>query len=240
MKIIKRLSLLILASALLYACAKEGPAGPQGNQGPAGGAGAVGPTGPGGATGPQGPQGPTGGAGGAGPVGPAGPTGPQGPTGGVGPVGPAGPTGPMGPAGPLGGAAQTIYVDWAVLAQPWRDSVIDGTAVKVNHAVAFSLTNTVLNQGAIIAYFRFGSNAFPLPYTSFAGGAPNTIGNIPSVGKMFYTRTTHDSIANLIGISSSLEYRWIAVVGNLLGGRSAQDIRNMPYGEMCEFLNIPK
>jgi hypothetical protein len=175
--------------------------------------------------------------------------GPQGPTG---PIGPTGPTGPTGPQGPVGGAAQTIYSDWAVLVQPWRDSVIDGTAAKVNHQVAFSLTNTVLNQGVIRAFFRFGSNAFPLPYTSFAGGAANTIGNIPSLGKMFYTRITHDSIANLIGISSSLEYRWVAIIGDALGGRNAganstptfgggytrSDIERMSYGELCNRFNI--
>jgi Collagen triple helix repeat (20 copies) len=188
-----------------------------------------------------GPQGPIGGAGLAGPTGPVGPQGPQGS---AGPIGPAGPTGPQGLPG---AAAQSIYTEWAVLAQAWRDSVIDGTAAKVNHQVMFSLTNTILNQGQVLAYFRFGSNAFRLPYTSFAGGAPNTIGYIPSPGKMFYTRITHDSITNLIGISSSLEYRAVMIVGDLAGGRyvsgpaagyTPAQIKEMTYQQVAALLRI--
>lgn len=274
MKFNKILSLLCVATVFaLASCEKDGPAGPagpQGAQGPAGPngvtgpVGAQGPAGPiglTGAQGPQGPQGPQGATGATGPAGPTGPQGPQGPTGPQGPAGPAGPGGPQGPAGPAGpqgpggpqglpgGAAQSIYSDWAVLAQAWRDSVIDGTAVKVNHQVAFSLTNTILDRAIIKAFFRFGSSAFPLPYTSFAGGAPNTIGYIPSVGKMYYTRFTHDSITNLIGISSSLEYRWVAILGDQLGGRGTSplygngrftrdQVLSMSYQELCRQFGI--
>jgi hypothetical protein len=265
MRTLQSFLIVLIAGALFTACSKDGPAGPtgpvgiQGPQGPVGNGGPLGPTGPAGPAGPtgvigpNGPQGPTGGVGPVGPAGPLGnpgPGGPVGPAGGVGPVGPTGISGPQGPAGPAGptgpqglpgAAVNTIYSDWSVLAQPWRDSVIDGTAARVNHQVAFSLTNTVLNQGTILAYFRFGASAFPLPYTSFAGGAPNTIGYIPSLGKMFYTRITHDSIANLIGISSSLEYRYVVIIGDQAGGRvNTQELRNLSYDELCERYGIPK
>jgi hypothetical protein len=111
----------------------------------------------------------------------------------------------------------------------------------------FSLTPTVLDRGIVLAYFRFGSNAFPLPYTSFAGGAPNTIGYIPGPGKMYYTRVTHDTInaSGLIGISSSLEYRVIIITGDQLGSRVNRDalkseLRNLPYAELCRRYSIPK
>jgi hypothetical protein len=225
----------------------QGPVGPQGPQGNVGGVGPVGANGPVGATGPQGPAGaigPVGGTGATGPQGPVGATGPQGPAGAQGPVGPGG---PIGPQGLPGASATSIYTEWSVLAQAWRDTVIDGTAARVNHQVMFSLTNTVLNQGQILAYFRFGSNPFRLPYTSFAGGAPNTIAYIPSLGKMFYTRITHDSIANLIGISSSLEYRAVMILGDLAGGRyvsgpaagyTPAQIKEMTYQQVAALLRI--
>lgn len=250
---------VLLIALLLWSCDKEGPFGPAGPTGPQGLAGATGPQGATGAAGPAGPagatgpvgatgaQGPAGPAGATGPQGPAGPTGPQGPAGPTGPQGPIGPQGPMGPQGAPGASASTIYSDWAVLAQAWRDSVIDGTLLRVNHQVAFSLTSTILNQGIIRAYFRFGSSPFPLPYTSFAGGASNTISYIPSPGKMYYTRMT-DNVSvsgSLIGISSSLEYRWVATVGDLAGGRMSQQqyaqmINSMNYDELCAYLGIPR
>lgn len=254
MKFNKIFSLLCLfATIVLISCEKDGPIGPAGPQGPQGPTGLTGVTGPVGVTGPAGPSGATGPAGPIGPQGPAGPvgpvgaTGPQGPTGPLGPTGPAGPVGPQGPQGAPGGAAVTIYSNWALLAQAWRDSVIDGTPNKVNHQDAFSITSTVLSQSIVRAFFRFGSSAFPLPYTSFAGGAANTIGYIPTVGKMFYTRFTHDG-SNSVGVSSSLEWRWIIIVGDLAGrsaggeqlygGLTRSQVENMGYAELCRKFNI--
>jgi hypothetical protein len=267
----KYLSLLLVAVAIIAVqCTKEGPeaaVGPQGVVGPTGLAGAQGATGaqgvqgPNGATGPQGPQGAMGpvgaqGASGAqGPSGVQGPSGPQGPAGPTGPVGPTGPTGPQGPTGPAGipgGAANAIYSNWATLQQAWRDTTIDGSALKVNHAVASSLTPNLINQGIVLAYFQIPGdvNFFELPYTSNAGGIANTMSYIPATGKIFYTRFTHNNSGS-IGVSSSLRFRWIAIPGGFLGGRNASatvantgltiaQIRALPYSQVCRLFNIPQ
>jgi Collagen triple helix repeat (20 copies) len=260
MRTIKSFFVLLVAGMFLYSCTKEGPAGsagPQGAtgaQGPTGPAGPIGltgptgPTGPQGPTGPVGPAGPTGPQGATGPQGPMGPVGPQGPTGpagATGPQGPAGPTGPIGPQGPAGpqgspgGAANAIYSSFATLLQAWRDTTIDGSALKVNHAVANALTANIINQGQVLAYFKIPGdvNIFPLPYTSNAGGTANTMSYIPTSGKIFYTRFTHNNSGS-IGVSSSLQFRWIAIPGGLLGART--DLRSKSYQEVCAMFNIPQ
>lgn len=267
---VSKLSLPLLALALaLVQCTKEGPEGPagptgvQGAQGVAGAAGlpgAAGPQGATGATGPQGPQGPagptgpTGAQGPQGPVGPTGPTGPagvsgpQGPVGPAGPAGPAGPQGPVGPQGPTGPAANVYYSNFTTLAQAWRDTVIDGSNTKVNHAIATTFTAQFIATAKILAYFKIpgDNNIFPLPYSSNAGGTANTMSFLPSVGKIFYTRFTHDNSAS-IGVSSSLQYRWVAIPGGLLAGRSTtglpytfEQLQAMPYRQVCQILGIPE
>jgi hypothetical protein len=100
-----------------------------------------------------------------------------------------------------------------------------------------SLTANLLNQGQVIAYFKIPGdvNIFPLPYTSNAGGSANTMSYIPTVGKVFFTRFTHNNSGS-IGVSSSLQYRVVMIPGGLLGGRSA---RNMSYAEVCAAYGIP-
>lgn len=254
MKNYKLLSLLFIAVAFTAVqCTKEGPEGPVGAQGVTGPTGAIGVQGPTGATGAQGPNGATGPQGPAGPTGPQGPIGPAGPAGPTGPTGPQGNTGPAGPAGPAGipgGAGNVIYTNWAALAQAWRDTTIDGSALKVNHAVAVSMSQNLIDQGEVLAYFRIPGDIgyFQLPYTSNAGGIANTMSYIPTTGKIFYTRFTHNNSGS-IGVSSSLQYRWIGIPGGFLGGRSADptvgntgytisQLRAMSYIQVCQVLGI--
>lgn len=250
MRKVRFLSLLLLAIAFIMVnCTKEGPEGPQGPAGPQGATGATGPngaTGPAGPAGPTGPQGATGATGPQGPAGPQGATGPQGPAGATGPAGPTGPqgpvgpTGPIGPAGPAGGAANVIYTAWSTLAQAWRDSTIDGSLLKVNHKVVNSLTSNILNMGEVLCYFQIPGdvNVFPMPYTSNAGGTANTMSYIPSLGKVIYTRFTHNNSGS-VGVSSSLRFREVLIPGGLLGGRTSMDLHNMTYEQVCQNFGIP-
>lgn len=244
--------LLVALSFVLVQCTKEGPEGPvgpqgvQGAQGAAGAAGNPGAPGPAGNTGATGPQGPTGPVG---PVGPQGPTGPAGPAGPQGPIGATGPQGPVGPAGPAGATNNVIYSTWAAVAQAWRDTTVDGSLLKVNHRVAPQITANHIAYGEVLVFMRIpgGSEIFPFPYISYAGGTANTMSHVAIPGKIFYYRFTHDNSGS-IGVSMSLEYRFVAIPGGLLGGRSASPVpgytmdqlKAMPYRQLCQLLNIPE
>lgn len=190
-----------------------------------------------------------------GPEGPAGATGPQGPVGAGGPAGPTGPTGPTGPAGPTGpqgppGTANVIYSSWAVSPYAARDTTIDGTLLRLTHIDAPSLSTTILNQGTVLTYFRVGSlGPIMLPYTSNAGGGANTMTTYLTTQKIFIGRYTHGcTLAGcLIGMSASIEYRYIIIPGAVSGGRTigvggtnytAGQLKAMPYLQVCRLFNI--
>lgn len=109
---------------------------------------------------------------------------------------------------------QIYSTNWATLPTAWRDTTIDGTLMKIDHLSNTCISTDVLNKGMVKVYFRFGSSTFPLPYSSHAGGGANTIGYFIQNGRILVSRVTHDvSIAaNLIGVSSSLEYRIVVIL----------------------------
>ncbi len=109
---------------------------------------------------------------------------------------------------------QIYSTNWSTLATAWRDTIIDGTVMKINHLNTSCISTDVLNKGMVKVYFRFGSSTFALPYSSHAGGAANTINYFIQNGRILLSRFTHDVSLNsgLIGISSSLEYRIVIVL----------------------------
>jgi hypothetical protein len=118
----------------------------------------------------------------------------------------------------------------------------------VNHAIATTFTTQFLNTAKILAYFRIpgDQNIFPLPYSSNAGGSANTMSFLPAPGKIFYTRFTHNNSGS-IGVSSSLQYRWVAIPGGLLAGRNStglpytfEQLQAMSYRQVCQVLGIPE
>lgn len=192
-----------------------------------------------------------------GPEGPVGATGPQGPTGATGATGPTGPTGPQGPAGPTGpqgpaGSANVIYSAWATSTSGIRDTTVDGgTFFKVTHITAPSLSQAILDQGLVLTYMRL-TGVVPvtaLPYTAMAGGTTSIISTWNVVQKIFINRHTVNcaSAACAIGMSSSLEYRYILIPGAIAGGRSAgvggtnytaEQLKAMPYEQVCRLFNV--
>jgi hypothetical protein len=149
-----------------------------------------------------------------------------------------GPAGPAGPAGSNGtnGNANVYYSSWATLSTPWADTTIDGSLLKYNYELAPMLTQQNLDGAAILAYFRFSGQTFPLPYTSYAGGIGNTLSYLPALGKMYYTRFTFDNSGS-VGVSGSLEYRYVIIPG----GVSAKSMySSMTYEDVCAYYNIPK
>jgi Collagen triple helix repeat (20 copies) len=218
----RKLSLLsLLALAIVFiasSCTKEGPEGPAG------------------ATGAQGPTGATG---------PTGPTGPQGPT------GPAGPTGPTGPQGPAG-TANVIYSAWATSPFTARDTIVDGSFFRVTHINAPSLSTATLNQGVVLTYLRLTGIIEPslLPFVSHAGGTTSIMSTWNTVQKIFINRHTVNcnAAACLIGMSSSIEYRYVLIPGVVSGGKSAgvggtiytaEQLKAMSYSQVCQALKLP-
>lgn len=104
-----------------------------------------------------------------------------------------------------------------------RDTVVDGTCLRVRHIDAPELTTYILNNKLITVFFRVGSiGPYQLPYTSDAGGATNTINCIFQQGKILLYRHTfntcrfHSGIAEsypgqplLVNLPQSLEYRYV-------------------------------
>lgn len=154
-----------------------------------------------------------------------------------------------------------IYTPWQVTAGTTKDSIIDGTAAKIRYAYPKSLTTEILETGTMVTYMRFGSTVIPLPYLSFAGGKANTLNAYYGLKKVVIARVTENvSVAgDVIGMSSSLEYRHIFIPGNLVGQPAGEktpqinggnkvvqiegindpiDFRTMSYENVCNLLGI--
>lgn len=229
------LSLLALAITFLaVSCTKEGPEGPAGAtgaQGPAGANGTPGATGATGATGPQGP---------------------------VGPQGPAGPAGPQGPAG----TANVVYSAW-INEGPWVDTVMNSLAVppagnaKRMIVTAPSLSQAVLDQGVVIAYYRWalsGNNPVPLTSTFVNGSNVVELGYRTALNKLvyyFWIPANSTVPVGFSGLGSGAQVRYVIIPGGVAGGRSAEkaceikgqvytesQLKAMSYQQVCALLNI--
>lgn len=223
MRKIRLLSLLALAFAFIaVSCTKEGPEGPAG------------------ATGAQGPTGATGATGATGPAGPGGPAGPQ---------------GPIGPQGPPG-TANVIYSAW-INEGPWADTVMASIAVGGGNArrmivTAPSLNQSMLDQGVILTYFRWGlsgNNPVALPST-FVNSIPYAIDFRAALNKIiyFFWAPTNSGVPVPFGGLGSAQVRYVLIPGAVAGGRSAgiggtnytaEQIKAMSYEQVARLFNIP-
>lgn len=197
-----------IVAMVFSACTKgdTGPIGPQGEQGVQGEKGDRGDRGATGATGATGPRGATGATGSQGPAGPRGAT---------------GATGPQGPAG----TANVIYSNWVSFQQAERDTLIDGTNLKVNHIPVPRLTQTIIDNGMMQVYMRFGTTVLTLPYTNRAGSRPNTVSFIPRPGRLFITRFTHDNTQPYLGFGS-VQFRYVLIPGGVAASLPNLDMGN--------------
>jgi len=212
-----------LVAFLMNGCEKGdmGPIGPQGEQGIQGDKGEKGDKGDKGDKGEKGDKGDTGATGARGATGATGARGAQGPKGDkgdrgeTGPQGPRGATGATGPQGPAG-TANVIYSNWMSFSQSQRDTVIDGTNLKVNHLAAPKLTQSIIDNGLVVVYWRYLSTVVQLPYTSDAGSGTgpaktSTISFVPKPGVIYITRYTHDNSAS-IGFGT-IQFRYVLIPG---------------------------
>src|SRR5690606_18800227 len=164
-------------------------------------------------------------------------TGARGATGATGPRGATGATGPQGPAG----TANVIYSNWLSFQQSQRDTVIDGTNLKVNHLPAPRLTQAIIDNGMIQVYMRFGTTVLPLPYTSDAGSGTgpaktSTVSFIPRPGRLFLTRYTHDNTAT-VGFGS-LQFRYVLIPGGVQANANLKNVNLESYSEVKAALGL--
>jgi len=161
----------------------------------------------------------------------------MGPAGATGATGATGANGATGDAGPKG-TANVIYSAW-VTANTFRDTTIDLSLMRAGNVTAPQIVDSILNKGAVMVYFSFGSTAFLLPYTSYAAGKPSTISYTPLPGKILITRFTYDN-SNAAVLPVTLLYRYIIIPGGIAGRQATVDYRAMTYQQVCAYLNIPE
>lgn len=159
----------------------------------------------------------------------------------VGCSGDDGATGPMGPQGPTGNA-NVIYSNWVTIPATARDTTVDGTMLKYKVLPATQLTQARLDSALVLVYMRVGTiGPYLLPYQSTAGGKDNTLGDILAVGKILIYRMTPSATttAELIGMSSSIEYRYIIAPGNVLTSKAQEVIDWSDYASVKARFGLP-
>jgi hypothetical protein len=206
-----------------------------------------------------------------GPEGPAGAQGAQGPTGATGTAGATGATGaqgaqgPVGPAGPQGptGTANVIYSAWINEPANWGADTamtsINGNAKRFIVA-APSLSQSVLDQGVVLSYFRSslaGNGTIQLPWT-FNGGALGVVqtDSRPALNKIIYFFWVPANAAAAVpapAIGGPAQFRYVIIPGGVAGGRgvntekaasingqlySESQLKAMSYAQVCNLLKI--
>ncbi|MBL0132237.1 MAG: collagen-like protein [Chitinophagaceae bacterium] len=201
-----------------------------------------------------------------GPEGPAGVAGVQGPAGPVGPTstvpGPAGPTGPAGATGATGpaGTANVIYSAWTpFLLANWSAGTINifGKTARQYSAPAPGITATMLSQGAILVYFQGGGSPGTirtLPYTTFnftqAVNQYIEPSFIPGTIQInFYNLDNNVDPGTFTGNPGPLSRQPVSLCINSrwssrwswywpVYGTPEQELKSMPYRDVCRLLNI--
>ena len=145
-----------------------------------------------------------------------------------------------GEQGPMGNA-NVIYSNWVSFPQAARDTVIDGTNLKVNHFTAQGLTQDIIDSGSIQVFIQFGTTTLPLPYTSRAGNRTSTVSFTPRPNRMYVTRHTHDNNSPQLGFGS-VQFRYILIPGNISATSKLRNIdySELSYKELCDMFNIPE
>jgi len=135
----------------------------------------------------------------------------QGPEGQQGPQGPEGQPGAQGPEGPgdADGNANVIVSEWK-LATGHKDTIMDGSQMKIATLTSPELTESIIEKSAIMVYINYGGGTFTLPYTSNATGRTSTISFFPQIKKIRPIRLTHDNNTP-INLSTFMNYKYVII-----------------------------
>lgn len=175
-----------------------------------------------------------------------------------GPVGPQGSAGPQGPPGATGatgatGTANVIYSAWfAASTLTWADSTHTdyGTISRGNRA-APGVTQTVIDQGVVLSYYRDAAAAgtTPLPYVfGTAATAIKRYGFILKPATITYF-AANLTTGTATGVTPAGDFRYVIIPGGVAGGRvmngaaagySISDLKGMSYQQVADLFHIPE
>ncbi len=152
------------------------------------------------------------------------------------------------------GNANVFASEWKSASTILKDTLIDGTCLKIKDLVVPELTQNIIDSGVMIVYFKVGTNFGPyqLPYTSNAGDSDSQIGCVFKLGKIIISRHTFNScrrtsatILNypgepvMLGISNNALYRYVFIPNTNAGKINASIIyKKMGYEELFTTLNL--
>lgn len=112
------------------------------------------------------------------------------------------------------GTANVIYSGWQSAVRV-KDSVMDGTNMRIAHLYAPRITSTVQSSAAVLVYLDYGGGTFPLPYTSRAGGRMSTIDFKLKTNEIVIYRFVYDGGA-LLALGSQIRYRYVIIPGGVV------------------------
>ncbi|HSH45068.1 MAG TPA: hypothetical protein VK966_04390 [Longimicrobiales bacterium] len=139
--------------------------------------------------------------------------------------GPAGPEGPQGEQGLEGaegppGTANVVYSDWVAISdlETSVDTVVLDRNYRKYDIPAPELTQEIMDQGAILVYYRLNEVALQLPITF---GGPNSIYITYSpfqAGVISILSQRLDNTA--LGLNQNSEFRYILIPGGVAADQS--------------------
>jgi len=170
--------------------------------------------------------------------------GPKGPKGDQGAQGPQGPKGDQGPQGKPG-TANVIYSDW-IQPSSWSKGDDFGDMYRYFIIEADSLTQDVLDQGAVRVYWDPAGSDRIYPLPSPKDGAPGNAFSyyyklkVDTVRIEYYDPDNPSTVP--YAITTDNRFRYVIIPGGQAAGTSApkvEELKNMSYKELKKRLNIP-
>lgn len=164
--------------------------------------------------------------------------GPEGPTG---PAGTQGPQGEQGPQGPEGspGTANVIYSDWFAIGDV--STPADTTLISRNytryHIQAPELTQEIIDNGAVLVYYKLLGQITPLPFTIAGLGSDEDklITYAPfEPGRLTILSQELDNTAWSINLDT--QFRYVFIPGGIPAKAKMPDLNN--YYDVMDYFGI--
>lgn len=159
--------------------------------------------------------------------------------------------GDTGPAGPAG-TANVIYSEW-YSPETWRTEPSYGISYRSYTMAAPSLTQEVIDRGAVLVYMRFygmipAITQLPLVLPESPGYSFSFRAEADSVKAMYYSPSAPTSFPAVIPPLNQVRYVLIpggvAADAKAIDGGARErwlaDLRAMPYADLCRKYGIPE
>lgn len=122
----------------------------------------------------------------------------------------------------LRGTANVMYSGWKTAVRV-KDSLLDGTSVRIAHIYAPQITSSVITSGVVLVYLDYGGGTFPLPFTSRASGRMSTISFKLKTNEVVIYRMVYDGGA-LLNLGSNIQYRYVIIPGGVFVAKGLKDV----------------